>query len=264
MSTRERSYRTEAIILRRLNLGEADRLLTAFSLENGKVRLVAKGVRRPRSRKAGHLELASRVEMMVARGRELDIVTQAQVIDSYPRLREDLERFAHASYALELLDRSTVDREVNKGLYRLLMNTLGRLDAGANSASALRHYELQLVELIGYRPELFRCVGCGEQIQAQDQFFSPGEGGALCPKCGVQRQSAVRISLSALKVLRHFQRNPFEAVQDLRIRPQVHAEVEGLMEDYLSYILERKLNSPAFVRHVRSLTNNEKASQAVD
>jgi DNA repair protein RecO (recombination protein O) len=264
MSTRERSYRTEAIILRRLNLGEADRLLTAFSLEKGKLRLVAKGVRRPRSRKAGHLELASRVELMAARGRELDIVTQAQVIDSYPSLREDLQRFAHASYALELLDRSTVDREVNKGLYSLLANTLARLDAGVSSPSALRHYELQLVELVGYRPELFRCVGCGEQIQAQDQFFSPGEGGVLCPKCGAQRQSPIRVSLPALKVLRHFQRSPFEAVQELRIRPQVHAEVERLMEDYLSYILERKLNSPAFVRHVRSLTNEEKASQTVD
>jgi DNA repair protein RecO (recombination protein O) len=264
MPGRERSYRTEAIILRRLNLGEADRLLTAFSLENGKIRLIAKGVRRPRSRKAGHLELASRVEMMVARGRELDIVTQAQVIESFPRLREDLEGFAQASYALELLDRSTVDREVNKALYRLLADTLARLDTGLNPESALRHYELRLVELVGYRPELFHCVRCGEEIRPQDQYFSPSEGGVLCPECGAQRQKVGRISLRALKVLRHFQRNSFEAVQDLHIRPKVHAEIEQLMENYLSYLLERKLNSPEFVRHVRNLTNDEKASRTVE
>jgi DNA repair protein RecO (recombination protein O) len=257
MPDRERSYRTEAIILRRLDLGEADRLLTVYSLEHGKLRLVAKGARRPSSRKAGHLDLANRVEMMVARGRELDIVTQAQVVASYPRLREDLERFAEAAYTLELLDRSTVDREVNKSLYHLLADTLTRLDAGLNPASVMRHFELRLVELVGYRPELFRCVGCGREIRPEDQFFSPGEGGVLCPHCGGQRKGSSPISLDVLKVLRHFQRSAYESVQDLRIRGRVYSEMEQLMENYLSYVLEHKLNSPEFVRHVRSLSERD-------
>lgn len=257
MPDRERSYRTEAIILRRFNLGEADRLLTAYSLEYGKLRLIAKGVRRPSSRKAGHLELASRVEMMVARGRELDIVTQAQAIDSYPHLREDLAGFAEASYALELLDRSTVDREANKALYRSLATTLGRLDAGLNPANVMRHFELRLVELVGYRPELFRCVGCGQEIRPEDQFFSPGEGGVLCPRCGGQRKGSSPIALDVLKVLRHFQRSTFEAVQDLHVRDKVYSEMEQLMENYLSYVLEHRFSSPAFIRHVRSISERD-------
>jgi DNA repair protein RecO (recombination protein O) len=179
------------------------------------------------------------------------------VVASYPRLREDLERFAEAAYTLELLDRSTVDREVNKSLYHLLADTLTRLDAGLNPASVMRHFELRLVELVGYRPELFRCVGCGREIRPEDQFFSPGEGGVLCPHCGGQRKGSSPISLDVLKVLRHFQRSAYESVQDLRIRGRVYSEMEQLMENYLSYVLEHKLNSPEFVRHVRSLSERD-------
>jgi DNA repair protein RecO (recombination protein O) len=257
MSPRERVYRTEAVVLRRQNLGEADRLLTVYTPDLGKLRVVAKGVRRPRSRKAGHLEPFTRVQLLLARGRELDIITQAEATEMYSGLRNDLLRLGQAAYIIELLDRFTVDREENRGLYRLLVNTLERLDAGAQSDAVLRFYELRLLELVGYRPELFRCVSCGAEILPQDQFFSAAEGGALCPTCGPERHDAQHISLAALRVLRHYQRSTFAFASSVHIRPQTHAELERVMEAYMGYILESKLSSPAFIRRVRRLVKGE-------
>jgi DNA repair protein RecO (recombination protein O) len=249
-----RVYRTEAIILRRSDLGETDRLLTVFTPELGKLRLVAKGIRRPGSRKAGHLEPLSRSSLLIARGRELDIVAEAEAIELYPALRNDLIRLGHAAYIAELVDRFTVPEAEGRALFRLVADTFDRLASGADPASVVRHFELTLLEQSGYRPELFRCLGCGREVRPEDQYLSPEDGGVLCPDCGRARRGARPIHLASLKVLRHFQRHPIGAAVAVRIRPEVHAELERLMEGYLSYILERRLNAPRFLREVRALS----------
>lgn len=256
MPSRSRVFRTEAVVLRRQDLGEADRLIAVFTPALGKLKVVAKGVRRPRSRKAGHLEPFTRVDLMLARGRELDIVTQAEAIDVYPELRTDLIRMGHAAYAVELLDRVTADGEENEDLYRLLIHTLERLSLGADPSVASRYYELRVLDLVGYRPELFRCLNCGTEIRPEDQFFLASAGGVICPSCGPRLDDARPMALGTLKVLRHYQRSTFASVSGIRIRPEIHAELERVLEDYLSYILERRLNSPAFVRRVRRLLHS--------
>jgi len=253
MPTRQRVYRTEAVVLRRHDLGEADRLTTVFSPLYGKLRLVAKGVRKPRSRKAGHLEPFTRVDLMAARGRELDIITQAEAIDLYPQLQENLERVGQAALIIELLDRFTVDeREENRALYALLVSTLTELNSGAAEPTAVvLYFQLRLFDLAGYRPDLFRCVGCAQAVQPLGQFFSPREGGILCPSCGAKRKDVRRISLAALKVLRHYQRSSFRSAVSPKVRPEVQREITELIEDYLGHLLERRLNAPAFIEHVR-------------
>src|SRR5512145_916664 len=124
MSNQPRSQRVEAVVLRHSNWGEADRMLTLFTRELGKLRVVAKGARRVRSRKAGHLEPFTRVALMLARGRDLWIVTQAETVDAYLPLRENLEQIANASYVIELLDRFTYEEGANRPLYQLLVETL--------------------------------------------------------------------------------------------------------------------------------------------
>jgi len=161
MPSRERLYRTEAVVLRRGEFGEADRILTAYSPEHGKLRLVAKGVRKARSRKAGHLEPFTRVELQIARGHDLDVITQATALDLHTGLHRDLERFGYAAYVVELMDRFTVQEGDARGLYRLLVDTLERLNEPSQPAAVVDYYQLRLLDLLGYRPELFRCLGCG-------------------------------------------------------------------------------------------------------
>ena len=175
MSARERTYRTEAIVLRRKDFGEADRVLTVFTPERGKVRLVAKGIRKPRSRKAGHLELFTCSRLLLAKGRDLDMVTQAETLLAYRPLREDLLRGAYAAYAVELLDRFTPDEQENAELYRLLRSMLGWLCAEHDLALVARYYELQLLGLAGFQPDLRQCVAGGEKIAQESLAARAGE-----------------------------------------------------------------------------------------
>jgi DNA repair protein RecO (recombination protein O) len=252
MLGRERSFRVEAIILRHIDWGEADRILTIFSQEMGKLRALAKGVRKLRSRKAGHLEPFTRVSLQLARARDLPIITQAETLDAYMPLREDLLMPTYAALVVELLDRFTYEEGENRGLYRSLANTLSRLSAGHNPDLVIQFYELHLLDLVGFRPHLFHCANCGREILAQDQFFSPEHGGVLCPDCGKGNPAARPVSMNALKYMRHFQRSSYSQASKALITAAVYREIENLMQDYITYYLERGLNTPSFLRRARS------------
>lgn len=251
MPSRERSFRVEAVILRHSDWGEADRLLSLYTREMGKVRAIAKGVRKLRSRKAGHLEPFTRSSLLLARGRDMFIITQAETIKAYTPLREDLLLVGYASYIVELLDRFTYEEGENRALYRLLTDTLGRLSREPDPDLALRYYEIRLLDLLGFRPQLFICARCGREIEPQDQFFSAGEGGVLCPSCGYDTQGARPVSMTALKYFRHLQRSSYAEASRAQISSQTNREMEILIQHYLTYLLERSLNTPHFIHRVK-------------
>jgi len=258
MPDRERSLRAEAVVLRHSDYGEADRLLWLYTRELGKVRAIAKGVRKPRSRKAGHLEPFTRVSLLMARGRDLFIVTQAETADAHLPLREDLVRMGYAYYVVELLDRFTYEEGENRTLYRLLADTLARLSSEAEPAFAVRYYEVRLLDLIGYRPQLFNCVKCGNEIRPEDQYFSAAQGGILCPNCGAGDTGVRPISMLALKNLRHYQRSSYADAKRAPLTPSLNGEMELIAQYYLTYLLERGLNTPAFLRRVRADAQGQK------
>ncbi|GAP12276.1 DNA replication and repair protein RecO [Longilinea arvoryzae] len=251
MSRLPHSQRVEAVVLRHSDWGEADRMLTLFTRELGKLRVVAKGVRRLRSRKAGHLEPFTRVALMLARGRDIWIVTQADTLDAFLPLRDNLERTAYAAYVSELLDRFTYEEGENSSLYRLYVEGLERVATLEDPVPAIRYYEVRLLDLLGFRPELQHCVRCGNEIQPEAQFFSALLGGVVCPRCGIDTAEARPVSLQALKFLRHYQRSSYADATRVRLPDAVRPELEALMQYYLTYLLERGLNSPAFLREVQ-------------
>ena len=237
--------------MRHSDWGEADRLLTLFTRERGKLRCIAKGVRRLRSRKAGHLEPFTHAALLLARGRDFWIVTQAETLDAYLPLREDLVRTGYAAYILELIDRFTYDEGETKGLFALLVDTLRRVTAAEDVFLAVRYFELRLLDFVGFRPELFRCVNCGEDIRPLDQFFSAQRGGALCPNCGPGVGGARPVSLDTLKYLRHLQRSSYPEATRAHLTPPIQREMEALLQHYITFLLERGLNSPDFLNEVR-------------
>ncbi len=251
MPLKERTVRTEAIVLRHKNWGEADRLLWLYTRKAGKVQAIAKGVRKIKSRKAGHLEPFTRVNLLMARGRSFLIVTQAETIDAHLNLRDDLLLVGYAAYVTELLDRFTYDEDDNLQIYRLLKDTLSRIDTEIDPRIPVRYFEVKLLGLLGYRPELTNCVNCAEEIQAEDQYFSISLGGALCPRCGPQIPDANRISLNTLKYLRHYQRSSYAEATRAQLTSQLNRELEQLMQRYFTYFLERNLNTPTFIRRIK-------------
>ncbi len=250
-SPRERTFRTEAIVLRRSDFGEADRLLTLFSRDLGKIRAIGKGARKPQSRKTGHVELFMRSKFLIAKGRDLDIVTQAEMINAYPQLREDLLRATYASYAVELLDRFIGDEDPHRDIYELLVAALDWFATADDLLLAARYYELRLLSLTGFQPRLFNCVNCGEAIEEQDQYFSAELGGLLCPNCRAADRRAQPVSAVAVKVLRYLQTRPWDTVSVLRLKPPLLHELERVMYHYLTYTLERNLKSVDFLHELR-------------
>jgi DNA repair protein RecO (recombination protein O) len=253
MPRNERSFRTPVIILNRRDFGEADRLLTVISPHHGKFDVIAKGARKPTSAKTGHVELFTVADMLIHKGRELDIATQAEMMESYLPLREDLQRGAYASYCAELLDRFTFEGEDDLGeLYDLLKDTLQRMCEREDLRLVARYYELHLLEFTGFRPELNECVFTHDPILPEDQFFSYSEGGVVSPHAARHGVSLSPISLNTLKFLRYLQRSEFSRVEQLEISPQLHSDVERLMLGYITYVLERRLQSVAFIRRIRT------------
>jgi DNA repair protein RecO (recombination protein O) len=248
---RERVYRTEAVIIRRSDFGEADRLLTLVTPQ-GKRRVVAKGARKTTSRLAGHIELFTHASLLLAIGRNLDIVTQSVILHSFDNLRGDLRRIGAAYYAAELIDRLTEEDDENRPAFELLVATLLALDTTRNRDLALRFYELHLLGYLGYRPQLYHCAVCQAALTEEASRFSPTGGGVLCPRCAPGDRAALPISLSAFKLLRFLQAQPLEAIERLNISPVVRDEAEQLLRAYIRRILERDLKSVAFLEEVNT------------
>ena len=248
----QHSFRVEGVVLRHADWGETDRLLTLYTRERGKVRAIAKGARKIRSRKAGHLEPFTRVTLQLARSHDLPIVTQADTLDAYLPIHENLARTGQASYIVELIDRFTYEDDTeNYGIFRLLTEVLSRLEKESDPWLAIRYYEVRLLDLLGYRPHWFECANCGREIKAEDQYFSAARGGVLCPSCGRGLPGVWPISVEALKYLRHFQRSTYAEAQRARPTPEVQNEVESLLQHYVTFLLERALNSPRFISQIK-------------
>lgn len=246
----ERLYRTEAVVLRRMNVGEADKILVIYTPTRGKLRVVAKGVRRTTSRLGGYVELFTQARVLIAKGRNLDIITQSEQVVVFRNLREDLNLFAYASYTAELLDRLTEDNSENFPAYQLLVETFTALNEGADPAITLRAYELHLLGYMGYRPQLQQCVRCNLELQPTVNYFSPELGGVLCKACGAIERRSVELSLDALKVLRYLQKNSFASGPKLRLSDILRRELEQVMRSYTRYLLERDLKSAEFIQTI--------------
>lgn len=250
---RQRLYRTDAIVLKRRDYAEADRLLTVFTPELGKLVLLAKGVRKTLSRKAGHVELFTHSNFLVARGRTWDLVTQAETIEPFVGLREDLLRLALAYYVVELLDGFTEEHDAHPPLFTLLHETLVRL-ASLDQASlplAVRYYEMRLLSLAGYQPQLFDCVECREPLQPVTNYMSFADGGVLCPRHGEGRVGTEPLALGLFKALRFIQSSPWEQVARLNLGQGLHNDLERLLQGYIIYQLERNVRSVAFIQVLR-------------
>lgn len=247
---RERVYRAEAVIIRRSAFGESDRMLTIYG-PHGKQRVVAKGARKTSSRIAGHIELFTHAQLMLAVGRSLDIVTQSHVVQDYPQLRLDLQRIGSAYYVAELIDRLIEEGDENPRAFQLLLRVLGALDTTPAVDLALRWFEIQLLEVLGYRPQLTQCARCHEELTEEADRFSPHAGGVLCPRCAPSDRTALPISLGAFKLLRFLQAQPHTAIERLTLSQQLRDEAERLLRAYLRSILERDLKSVEFLDEVR-------------
>ena len=249
--SKPRTYQTEAIVIKKIKLGEADRILTLYTPYLGKIQAVAKGVRRPRSKLAGHLELLTHSLVSLARGRNLDTIIGSQTINSFLPLKSDLKLTSYGLYATELVDQFTADHIENHPLFQLLLETMHRLCRGDDNELVLRYFELHLLNEVGYRPQLHQCVSCRQVLEPTTNSFCPSAGGILCPSCSQSQPLTHPVSVNALKVLRLLQSSDYSTVVKLKIDPELSHQLEMVMRDYLRYLLEREVKSAAWLDTLR-------------
>jgi DNA repair protein RecO (recombination protein O) len=250
MPSSARLYKTEALILRDRRLGEADRILTIYTPGLGKLDVKAKGVRKTTSRLSGHLQPLTRCMLQLAHGHAGDVVTGVETLDGFRRLREDLQPLSLALYAAELTNRMTAENVHSYPTYRLLLDTLARLEAGGGTI-ALRFFEMRLLDLSGFRPELDRCVGCGQPLEAVENFFAPVAGGAVCRACVPGLAGPRTLTVNALKVLRLLQRGSYNDVARVRVAGELGEEIERHLRSHIITVLERDVNAAAFIERLR-------------
>lgn len=248
-----RRYTTEAIVLSRFDLGEADRVLTLITPTAGKLRVIAKGIRRTTSRIGGSLEPFAELTVALARGRTFDVVTQVSVGHAWLRLRDSLESTATAWYLAELADRSLEERHAAEPVYALLRRSYELLDAGMAPGRVARWFEMHLLDELGQRPEVDRCVECDRMLEAEERFrWVPLLGGVLCERCPGPSHDRSDLTLDALKLLKAYQRLDIEAISALRLAPAVERETEAALRDFTRHALEREARSLAFLDEVRA------------
>ncbi|MFB3882811.1 MAG: DNA repair protein RecO [Armatimonadota bacterium] len=244
--TRLRLSRVSAVVVRQRELGEADRILVLYSRERGKLSAVAKGVRRPRSKLAGSLQLFSQAELQLAAGRSLDVITQARSVNAFYHLRQDMQRYVRASYLSELVDVMTEEGMADPGLFGLLVETLSALDSGGAPDTLTHSFEVKLLSRLGYGPELDSCASCGAAIAGRTRGFSVTQGGVLCAKC-LAAGGGAALSAVALRALRDLRDLAVEELAPRRLTPAAREEIGRIMKAYVPFHVGRELRSASFL-----------------
>ena len=252
-----RSYHCEALTLRKFPLGEAALLVTLYTREKGKVRALARGARRSSSKLVGHFAPLTQVKLSLALGRDLDHVTQVQVLDGFAPLKGNLGAITKGLYLAELVDGFGAEANPNQPLYHLVIDALHAIEADPDSDLPLRFFELHLLQVSGFMPELYRCVECRNSLEPGSHRFSPNLGGTICLDCNPTDARLRPLSLRALKVLRLLHRTRMAELPTLTMNAGLARELKALLGITVQYWLDKEIQSNSFLEHVHHISGPE-------
>ena len=246
-----RLYQSEALVLRKHPLGEADLIVTFYAKAQGKLRAVAKGARRNSSKLVGHLEPLTQVNLSLSRGRNLDVVTQAQVLTNFPPLKDHLDAITKGLYLAELVDGFGSESQANPALYNLALQSLHSIAGAPNSNMPLRYFEFRLLQASGLMPELYNCVECRQTLEEGKHRYSPNVGGVVCLNCNPEEARLRPLSVRALKVLRLFHRGGPEEPHKLRLDGSLEQELKSLLASSVSFWMEKEIRSNSLLERLQ-------------
>ncbi len=240
---RDRSYQTPAIVLQHRDFGEADRVYVLFTELQGRTSAVARGVRKAGSKLGNHLDYFTELNLELARGRDLDVITGAAIINQHPVLRTDIDAYGHAAHLVELVRDLTEEHQENQRVYRLLAASLALLNEGVEPWHVARHFELGFLIATGYQPAITDCAQCRNSLLAEPNAWSTQLGGLLCPACQGSDRSAVLLSVNAQKYLRLLVREGLSGVVRFDLPENVRHEVSQALLASLRSVGERDFAS---------------------
>lgn len=237
--------KVESIVLKQSDFSEADKIVTIYSKQLGKISCVAKGIKRSKSKLRGSVLPFTHSSLMLYKGKSLYTITGADIIKSFITLRKDILLLSYATYCLELLDSFTIEEEPNLQIFILVVTTFHLLQI-IDPWVALKYFEIRLLRFSGYRPETKFCVNCGKKNSKY--LFSCVQGGVLCPFCKSIDPRGSKISAGSLKVIDLLDRINLDKIHVIKPTSNNKNELDEMLEDYITYLLSRKLKSKEFLK----------------
>lgn len=254
-----RTSTVDGIVLRRISLGEKDRILTIYTREQGKLSAVAKGSRRPGSKLAGASEPFTYAKMQLASGRELDVLTQADIKESFPNVKSDITSIAYAIYIMELVSAFVDERQQNADLFDTLLSTMYILESGTNPEITARYFEINLLSMMGYDPHFDECLRCGHKITKGKVAFSPSLGGVICEECGFVPQDAIQIPGAIASYIQALRKAEPHKLKDLSFPKGAMRDLSRIFRLHIRYRLEHQLKSTDFIDTLGSFEYTDQA-----
>ena len=238
-------YKTKAVILKSQRWGEADRIITCYTEQVGKVRGIARGARRMKSRFGSALEPFRLIGLTLfeKNTETLARVSQADIIEPFSRLTENLSLMTAAARMVNFIQAITPDRDPNRSTFYALTNGLMQLSGGHDPGLCALLFQIHILEHSGFRPQLEQCVECGKGLKTSSLQFSPKAGGVLCAMCREQYGRGLTLSPGSMAFIQQAKRLPFSKVMRLRAGGRIREEVEQAIESYVEHILGRTLPS---------------------
>ncbi|KPL01104.1 MAG: hypothetical protein AMJ91_01455 [candidate division Zixibacteria bacterium SM23_73_3] len=231
--------KTEAIVLKSIKFGDTSKIATLYTKDCGKIKVIAKGIRKPKSRLAGALQTFSHIQIVFYKKRtsEIYLLSQSEIMKSYQSLYKDLNRYVFASAALELLDRLITGEESNPELFELALATLSFMERCPQGSmeKSFCSYVLKLTHLLGYKPKFERCINCNKQVEGKIVLFSPEKGGIICKRCARPDQAYLRLSRDSVTSALKLQSVKAEDLSTYNIPRKHLMEISGVILNLLDY-----------------------------
>lgn len=243
------TVKTQGIVIKRMNFGEADRILTILTERFGKVKAIAKGVRKTKSRLAGSLEPYMLLDLQLHEGKTFYIVTGAVILREFSDLHQNLQKISQAFYIGEIADKILQENQRTSLVFEIFCDSLNEIEV-SGSDFLLRIFELRMIEASGFKPELYQCVHCKEKITPKDNFWDSIEGGLICQSCQKKFLHGKRISDDLIKIFRLIDKGNYELLKSIKLKKEIETEAEIILNEYIKSILERDIKSKNFLNLV--------------
>lgn len=243
--------KTRAIVIRTQNLGEADKIVTFYTPYLGKVRAVARGARKPRSRLGGRSELVNYGELVFFErpNKELHIINSFDTIETFSQLGDELTKSAYCFYIAELVGIVVSESGANPKTFQLLLNVLSAMGDVDAPELLIHAFALRLLALVGYRPELDRCVVCNNSMDKRHSqnrtyvYFIASLGGVACRQCSRRERGTIKLSQGSRAMMKSIQTANFANISRFRASEQNYREIRSVISAFIEYHFEKKIKS---------------------